>query len=81
MTPKPILKVSLSFVNYSNARLLIFVNGVLAGFLTNTFYPNPKPLVVDMETLRDEFSTAIDNAHNGGTILNDIKRDKRNLVN
>ena len=75
-----ILKTSLSFASLSNADLLLFVNGVLAGFLTNPNYPAPTPIYADMVTLRNEYSTAIDNAKFGGTHLNNIKRDKRNLV-
>ncbi len=77
---KPILKVSLSFVNLSSGNLLVFVNGVLAGFLTNVNYATPTPNYAAMEVLRDNFSIAVVNAQYGGTHLNNIKRDKRNLL-
>ena len=74
---KPILKVSLSFEKYSSGTLLIFVNGVLEGFLTNAKYPTPTPNYAALELLRNEFSIAV---VNGGIHLNNIKRDKRQLL-
>ncbi len=75
-----ILKVSLSFAGFSSADLLVFTNGVLAGFLTNAEYPSPTPNYAAMVLLRDDFNTAVVNAQYGGTHLNNIKRDKRKLL-
>ena len=76
-----VLKVSLSIAGLSNAKLLIFTNAVLAGFLlSNLLFPNPSPAYLAMIALRNNFSTAIDNAHNGGKILNAILREQRRLL-
>ncbi|MFM2296067.1 MAG: hypothetical protein RLZZ350_2480 [Verrucomicrobiota bacterium] len=76
-----IVKPSIQFINNDSDPVLITDTGSIITALTgNAHFTTPAPTLAAMQTALTEFSTAVNDAVNGGVVLTAIKNTKRAVL-
>lgn len=73
-----IYRITLAFMYYTDAALIVFTNTVLVYMAAAIlFFPTPNPTLAGMQLLYNNFLAAIAAAANGGKILTLAKNQAR----
>ena len=76
-----IIKPSIQFLNYDSDAVLITNTGrILTGMTGNLHFATPAPGLAVVQTALAEFSTAVNDAADGGVALTAIKNAKRGVL-
>ena len=73
-----VVKPAIGFVTSdSDAQLITDSQTIVTAMTNNAAYPTPSPALAVVTTAINDFSIALNNAANGGTLLTTIKNNKR----